>query len=577
MILLSAVLLSSANAAAQGSEPAVDGDALLVARLEPSTLLQVWSLLRSRSQALEALSVLIALTSRGLAGSDLTTTAGWTEAGFSADQPVWISLARAVPRAGRALPLWHSRAQLPISDAGRILTTLRALGRSLPEAVFIDAGAETALQTLMAAPSGAGVQILSGLRRRGVVFVAVWRQQLVVVRRDAAALRVDALAHLAGGAWTWRHRSALWQALDRVAKNDTLTRATAALPEGPAIFLWSAAEAVWRDGSAVEQANFLAYGMRRALPPRCKGFARWSETIALENAALVISPQPKGLALRLSWGLRDEAIARVLATAHHRTPQLTAHGVSREPLAKHASSDKTRKRVQRQRGRAAAAVTGAVHLQRPGALRSLQRPAILGPPIRGLRRAIAACGATAAVLTYGFGWLELAGKMLDDIASINNTSARLVDGLGPASFAVWQLASTASALIAAGELSLADAAAADLQRLFAQLFGASRIERLDGRETRLWGTTPVLAFQLPQRHSVGAATGVGALRRWLGRRPRPVNALASLHVDLEMLAEQLGAHGDHAFLYKLLASLASLDAKLIRRSNRLELDAAVSF
>lgn len=579
--LLVAVLLALGQVRAARADPTtdlarhLDGDVTAVLRLDFTELENLVELYRTSGRPGAENTVLLA-SAAGLAGLgfDPLVAAGWLAAGFDSTAPILIGLAAideqaAAARFGGAAkrPVWRSRLIARAADPPRAEATLRKLAGLLPDLYPVTPANGSALSRALGT-TGDPAALVAELGRAGVVVAGRLPapDTLILAHLDRDTVIVDLLSGFAAPL-RWRDdRGAITRLLGRrprPALAARLGRGAAARLRGPGTVLWLDPRRLLIVHEALRQQTALAERRRdpgasvEPRPAACQSFDQIADAGPFTDLALTFrvtlrdaSHGPR-VAMTTAWGLR--AAYRLAASLLVEDDGLLD---PRDAVAHH--------------GAALAAVT---HLRGLDPLRHLPRPALLDRRRPDIQLALEQCGAAAGAVLIGFGWPQLLGAKLDEIASIDPDAATLVGAARNAALAVRHIGPQLRTLIGAGELSFDPAAAPLIEKYYRTVFGGPNSRRFGGLRFTTWGHGRIRPYRLAHddHPRYGAGVGNRGLTWYLALgRPAPERhpALALLIADPTRIAAQLAQNPDRTLsaigrrLTPVAATLAGFEATL---------------
>jgi hypothetical protein len=198
-------------------------------------------------------------------------------------------------------------------------------------------------------------------------------------------------------------------------------------------------------------------------------------------------------------------------------------------------------------GNRSAALAGAVYLRELAPLRALPRPPLLASTDRVSAAAIG-CGDRATGIAWMFGWPQLFGQFVHEVAAVHPDAERALRALRNAGFAVRNASTRRPKLVATVEASMDPGVSKLVEGWFDLAFGAraqvrARDPRVPAHTT--WGKGPLRPWSLRSAgtHLFGAGMGDGATRWYLqqGRpsRPQRPDLIAEVYADLGTLWRQI--------------------------------------
>ncbi len=537
----------------------LDRDTPIVIRTEPLQLQRateraIWLGIPEAARARDLSRV---LGQSGL-GADLLTRRGWHDAGFDASAPILMGLAAInapamtsainAARRGRlvAPPIWRNRIVMRVRDPGRVDSLVKRVARLMPMLSGVSTVETPLIARLLKASVMQSLRLAAELKRRGVLAVGYIDplQSYVFVFRRGNTLIVDVLGTFNGVRPTWtRMRSRMLSVLDRGAG-----RFSRRLSSGAATMLRAPGTAVWIDAvrlydavDAFRKLNILSMFFAGVLGNRipsptatCASFRRVARAGPFKDMAVRSMIRTRSIELETAWGMRT--LFKMSAPFIIQNDQLPLPKVGpRGPVA-----------------------TGALFVRGLGALRAVPRPAALQSSFWQTWRDAARCG-RAATSTLGlFGWPQLLGLFMNDLAKINSSARTLVDGTRNAVLSLRKYSSQLKGLELTVAASGTKPAMNAARRMVRTLFGRPTTHRRKGgpiaTPITTWGSGPMRPFSFRTvlgRDALGLSLPASGVARYLGARPAPAHGargiIGTINADLTRLLPDLvpGYAGRH--------------------------------
>ena len=528
----------------------LDPDAAIVLKLDPAQIENVGEVAGAAGGKLAAAVDVVSMISQGAVGFDVTRAAAWTDAGFdgpflvqvtaidaTAADKIYKTLGAArswTAKTYRSLTMTYFRGRIaiPVSDFGRAKATLSKI-RLLPQLYPVNSDSAADIATVLGAASPKSLKgLVRWLRGRGVFLVGrVDGLDATVFARRASSdlIIIDVLASYAGGPVVWhRDKKELDALLVRGGKSGLAKRLASGggkqLSEsGSAI--WMSPVELWDVATALGRREILRALADGELPPRpteariCKSFGEIAHSGAFEDVALRWDVGDREIAIAAAWGLRTRyALDTALATEDDRLP-------SPGP-------------------RAELSAAAVLYLAGTQKLRAMARPDAMSSWDELWSR-IDRCGDRASILVGVFGWPQVAGLFLDELAGLDPSARAAVDGIGNAAVAVSKLSWSANSAVGAGEVAFDPAGAGAVQSYARAVFG-QRKRHKQPRAHSTWGRGAIrpYAYSDGAAHIMGAAFG-GAKVAWrlghAGAQRKKSPPLARLDANIERALADLGA------------------------------------
>jgi len=551
--LVIAMAARASLAAPSGDAALLDGDAGIVARIDPSSLFAVLPMLAELGGPAGAGVELLRAGSKSIIGVDLTEAAGYGAAGLDPKRPIWIQLGAIDGRAstevfeklGQARDwtpelfratnkvMWRSRIVVPVRRRDNARRALLEILDRATTMVRVRASEEERLAMLVGDRPKYGKEIIRALSQEGVIAIG-WLEgpgAYLILRQSARVAIIEIAGPFAGVPVTWRRdRRKLLGALVPLARSKggfagQLGTGAARELATPGLHLWIEPAALRTTLVALHQTDELRHlattlpqsdakaraFQRRRSDPDCVGLTRLTERGQIRDFTASLRPKAKTLTLSLRWGLRATDWIRAL-----RAPTgavLPAVGIA----------------------------SGAIFVHHLDKLTGLWRPAALQRGFATGLFALTHCPAgslTALVLTA---WPELAAAWIADLRQVSPAAKAIVDGLAVARGVIRRASIDPQRAAMAAEAEVIGTGDT-IPEAFDLVFGA----RAPSKDAMRWGRGPLFAFQ--HAKSFGFAYGQGTVR-WFLNQPRtqgaaPAATLAVASFEPAPLLEQLAAEID---------------------------------
>lgn len=564
----------------------LDDDATVVVRADPDDLLDAVAVARKVNPEVATAMLLLSLGGRAI-GLDLLTKSGWNDAGLDYDAPVMASLGAldmaAADRAYTTLATaetwnsstlrkvtrtwWRSRVVLGITDTKRLEKTVKMLVEMAPfSAAWVSSANGEALTAMLGTRASKRNAVVKQLTKDGVLAVLAvpFTNDLGFVHRRGDVLVIDMVRTFSGLPVAWdKDKTALRALLKRQPKNFAKRIASG---DGAAAVLADPGVALWLDpnrlidlsvaGNMSSTLEYVAAGNSIGAAPdyeaACAGYRDIANSGPFTDMAATLTATKAGMRTELIWGLR--AAYKLAASLIVRDDGL---------LAPSTTGD--------------AVIAGGLNMAGFSALRALPRPDVLTGGAVDMWLETMRCGPTALPMAAAFGWPQILGSLLDDIAGINGEADLVIGAARNVAFAAQTIGPSRDDNIGAVEVSFAPAAADTVGHWNDQVFGATRQITGTTRSYTSWGRGKLRPYRwTTDGGQVVFGTGVGDRSvTWYLDRDVPkagkTSTIAWLELDANKALRQLGgiAAAFDVIRGQLGGSLSTISATMELRGDTL--------
>lgn len=533
----------------------LDDDATAVVRADPDDLLDALAVARKVNPEVATTMLLLALGGRAI-GIDMLSKSGWSDAGLDYDAPIFASLGAldmaAADKAYTTLATaatwnastvrkvkktwWRSRIAMGIKDAKRLEKTLKTLFDMAPfGVVWVAPENGEALAAMLGTRAKKRKAVVKALKKHKVLAVLAvpFTNQLGFVHRRGDVLVIDMVSTFSGLPIKWsKDKAAIIALLDRRPKSLAKRIAAGAGAIGtladPGVAIWVDPDRLIDLSVAGNKAATLervtgggSLGTAPDYEAACAGYREIATTGPFTDAAATLTATKDGLRTEMVWGLRTAyklAAAMVVHDDGLLAPQTTADAV----------------------------IAGGLNMTGFGALRGLPRPSVLTGGAVTMWLRTMQCGPTALPMAVTFGWPQILGSLLDDVAGINGEADLVVSSARNVAFAAKKVGPSRDDNIGAIEVSFATKADDTFSHWNDQVFGATKQVTGKTRSYISWGRGKLRPYKWTTTDGqvvFGGGVGDQSVTWYLDRDVKAAGAtstIAWLELDAKKALRQLG-------------------------------------